>query len=446
MAAEIDDDRVKQFFQKKNNYGVKFVRLQWLDYSGVLRARVVTKSRCMAMARKASTDRCALAQNCMVIPISTAPRCWPDGIEEWHLLPDWDSLMVCGSFAPTHAAVMCYTAHTGLADQLARCPRSALQKSLDAFAELCPGSELLMGFEIEMVLLDGETLCPTRPLDHTVGFSMMAGMRGQNLDIMEEIVTSLSISGIDIHHFHVELRDQYEIALSALPPMKAIDSLVMAMETIRTVCLRHGLKASMAPKPVLHGPLSGCHVHLSISQLSDALASSFLAGVLSKLKTLCVLGLPNYDSYSRVVGDCAGEWVGWGTGNKDLPIRGVNPSRWEFRFLDATANMYLFTAGLLSAGMAGIRTCQTLNITDCQVVPSALSPDEAARQLRPLGIVERMPTSLEATVKLARSDEDLKDWLGVELHTQYLNVKDKEAEYFGEMTEEQRRQKFLDYF
>ncbi|RYP41077.1 hypothetical protein DL767_001238 [Monosporascus sp. MG133] len=444
MAAGTENDAVEQFFQK--HCDVMFVRLQWIDYSGVLRARVITKSRCVSMASEASMDRCSLAQNCMVIPVSTAPRCWPDGIEEWHLVPDWESLTVCGSFAPTHAAVMCYTAHTGLADRFGRCPRSALRKALSAFDELCPGSELLMGFEIELVLLDSQTLCPIRSLDQTVGYSMMAGMRCQNLDIMEEIVTSLSKSGIGVYHFHVELIDQYEIALSALPPMQAVDSLVMAMETIRTVCFRHGLRASMAPKAVLRGPRNGCHVHFSISQTTDAAASSFLAGVLAKLKTLCALGLPNYDSYCRVAGDCTGEWIGWGTGNKDLPVRGVSSSRWEFRFLDATANTYLFITALLSAGMAGIRTRQMLDITDCQIVPSALSPDEAARQLQPFGITERMPTSLEATVRLARSDEELKRWIGYELHTQYFNVKQKEVEYFAKMTDEERRQKFLDYF
>lgn len=57
-----------------------------------------------------------------------------------------------------------------------------------------------------------------------------------------------------------------------------------------------------------------------------------------------------------------------------------------------------------------------------------------------------MPTSLKATVGLARADEDLKQWIGSELHTQYLNIKQKEVEYFAKMTDEERRRRFLDYF
>src|SRR6478736_4661044 len=81
-----------KFFQK--NESVKYVRLQWLDYSGVLRTRTIT----LATARKVASGnlRHSLAENCMVIPISTAPVCFPDEIEEWRLLPDWASVRLCG--------------------------------------------------------------------------------------------------------------------------------------------------------------------------------------------------------------------------------------------------------------------------------------------------------------------------------------------------------------
>ncbi|KAM0430142.1 hypothetical protein ACHAPT_006150 [Fusarium lateritium] len=430
---------VDQFFQ--DNPSVKFIRFQWVDYSGVLRARFIPEARCRHLA--SGEDRCTLAQNCMVIPVSTAPRCWPDGIEEWSLIPDWESLVVCG-FAPAHASVMCATACGAIPDVLERCPRSALRRALQAFDGFCPGSQLLMGFEIEFSLLD-ESYSLAKSMDETVGYSMIAGLRTENMAIIEDILAALSVSGIGVHHFHVETTDQYEIALSAMPPMEAIDSLIMAMETIRTVGLRHNRRATMAPRPVLSGPLSGCHMHLSIVPELPA-APSFLAGVLERLEPLCAFGLPNYDSYCRVAGDCAGEWIGWGTGNKDLPIRGVSSSRWEFRFLDATANIYLFAAALISAGVAGIRENTVLKITDCQVVPSALTQDEAAKQLLDYGITKRMPTSLQQSLDAADCDEQLREWVGSGLLFQYLRVKRKEVEYFAQMAEEDRRKKLLGYF
>ncbi|EQL28330.1 hypothetical protein BDFG_08943 [Blastomyces dermatitidis ATCC 26199] len=433
MAAEV----VEKFFDAHPD--IKFIRLQWVDYSGVLRTRITTKPRCFRIA--SGTDCCQLAQNCMVLPISTEPRCFPDGIEDWNLRPDWGTLMVCG-FAPAHASVMCYTSHLGLTNPLARCPRNFLYEVLAAF-EAQYQSTLLMGFEIEFVLLD-ESSNLAQSFDRLVGSSMTAGLRTENLVIMEEIVASLELSGIEIYHFHTETINQFEVALSPLAPIQAIDALMMTQETIRTICIRHGLQATMTPRPVFNGPRNGCHVHLSINPAPNA--PCFLAGVLNKLKALCAFGLANYDSYHRVAGDCAGEWIAWGTHNKDFPIRQFGPNRWELRFLDITANMYLFTAVMLSAGMDGMKQNIILSVRDCQVVPSALTFEEAERQLRAFGITERMPKELEVSLDYAKDDKEIQNWVGPELFSQYVKVKEKEVEYFSKMTDEERRQKFLGYF
>jgi glutamine synthetase len=98
----------EKFFTK--NPGVKFVRLQWVDFSGVLRTRFITKTRCMQLA--IGTNHYSLGQNCMIVPISTAPQCFHDGPEAWELCPDWQTVKVCG-FAPEHASVMCFNSHLG---------------------------------------------------------------------------------------------------------------------------------------------------------------------------------------------------------------------------------------------------------------------------------------------------------------------------------------------
>jgi glutamine synthetase len=416
---------------------VRFIRLQWVDYSGVLRTRAITKVRCKALAD--GTDHYSLVQNCMVIPISTAPRCFPDGIEPWRLQPDWSSLTVCG-FDPKNASVMCFIAHLGLEDPFARCPRKLLSRLLDTIQEQHHGdARLLLGFEIEFVLLDPASTDLSKPTDRVVAYSMTTG-----LHVLEDIVAKLEVSNIPVHHFHTEVEDQFEIALSPLPPMQAIDALMMAQEAIRVVCQNHKLKATTAPRPVIGGPPNGCHVHLSINPALET--PSFLAGVLEKLKPLCFFGLANYDSYHRVTGYCVGEWVGWGVGNKDLPVAGVSQNHWEFRFLDATANVYLFIAALLAAGMAGVQDKRPLCIPNCQVIPSMFTLEEAERRLREYGITERVPATLEQSLSAAKDDPDVQKWLGRELFTQYLKVKEKELEYFSKMPEEERRQKVLGYF
>ncbi|OAQ69251.1 glutamine synthetase, catalytic domain-containing protein [Pochonia chlamydosporia 170] len=421
---------------------VEYFRLQWIDYSGVLRVRIVSRSVALDLAKNKQSY--TLAQNCLIIPISTAPACFPDGIEEWLLIPDWKSLRVCG-FKNNYASVMCGTSRAGFVASSARCPRSRLCDVLSEFGSTHSYS-IMLGFEIEFSFLD-QGFNIVACLDQGIGYSTSTGLRGEMGNILDEIVSALKVSGIEIYHFHVEMADQYEIALSPLPPMEAIDALIMTQETIRTIAIRHGLRAQLSPKPVGggRGPKNGLHAHLSLNP-AQGNENHFLAGILRKVRSLCAFGLANYDSYERVAGDCAGEWVAYGSGNKDLPIRQVNHHRWEIRFLDATANVYLFMAAIISAGMEGLLSQRHLAMEDCQVVPSALSFEEAKRQLGEKGITERTPKSLKESIDAVTEDKEMKDWVGEELLTHYVRVKQKEVEHFGKMGEDERRIKMLQYF
>jgi len=224
--------------------------------------------------------------------------------------------------------------------------------------------------------------------------------------------------------------------------VQAIDALMFAQETIRTIFVRHGLKATMAPKPVFNGPQNGCHMHLSLSNSSPQISDSFTAGILEKMKAICAFGMATYESYTRVVDDGAGLWIGWGTENRHLPIRKVGADHWEFRFFDATANPYLAMAATLAAGLNGIRTRMPLNFKDCSVFPQWLT----ATQLRAYGITQKMATSLQETLDAVNADCDMRQWIGDRLLSMYSEVKEREIAAFDRMTDEQRRQKYLNYF
>ncbi|KAK5995923.1 Protein fluG [Cladobotryum mycophilum] len=435
---DVSESLLKDFLN--THHHVQFIRLQWVDYSGVLRARIVTKSIALKLA--SGSDEYSVPQSCLITPLSGPSEEFFEAIEDWKLIPDWSSLAVCG-FRPSHAAVMCFTAQAGLEDPLARCPRKLLSTLVQEVEEKC-GSKILMGFEMEFSFHD-EAGNIVRTIDRSIDNCMMAGLRTTNLTILEDVVLALQTSGVESYHIHVERGDQFEIALAPMPPMQAIDAVVMAQETLRTISLQHGLRASLAPKPVYHGPLHGLHFHFSLNP-TPANAPAFLAGVLSKLRTLCVFGLPSFDSYSRVVEECVGEWVGYGTGNRDMPIRRVNDGRWEFRLLDATANAYLFTAAMLASGLEGVKEKRELTMKDCQIVTYAFEPEEAEEMLRKHGITERLPATLAESIEVARKDEGMKALVGEMLLKKYLQVKSKDNRCFGLMTEEERRLRILDFF
>jgi glutamine synthetase len=334
---------------------------------------------------------------------------------------------------------MCYLDHIVPKQESAsaKCPRRALERLLAGFAG---GPQILVGFEIEFVLLDSDLNLATG-LDRVSGYSSMAGLRGDTLSILEEICEALEKADIAVYDFHPEIADQLEVVLSPAEPMQAIDCLMHAQETIRAVAVTHGLRASLAPRPVFNGPQNGSHMHLSLNPLPRS-ADSFIAGILQNIKALCAFGMPSFDSYVRVTDDGAGCFIGWGTENRDLPIRKITENHWEFRFADATANQYLFMATLLSAGIDGMQKQTKLLWKDCMIFQENLT----AEKLKEYGMSEKMPKSLKITIDAAKGHEGLKEWIGETLLAQYLKVKEKELEKFPTLTDEQRRQKYLLFF
>jgi glutamine synthetase len=92
----------------------------------------------------------------------------------------------------------------------------------------------------------------------------------------------------------------------------------------------------MTPKPLLDGPTNGIHLHISIDKLAPLHTDNFLAGILKHVRSLCAFGIANFDGYVRTGNDAAGAWVGFGTENRDLPVRKVSDQHWGFSMMDAT--------------------------------------------------------------------------------------------------------------
>ncbi|KID93396.1 Glutamine synthetase, partial [Metarhizium majus ARSEF 297] len=425
------------------NKSVKYIRLQWMDYSGVLRARFVPVARCLRIANGSETI--CLAQNSIIIPISTAPRIFSlsDYHETWFLRPDWCSLRLCG-FQAGHAAAMSFIDQKDAKTRLDKCPRMLLVEALERLDKEW-GAKVLIGFEIEFVLLDGDGSNDViKPLDRLNGYSRTAGLRAETLDLVEEIINALEQSSISIHHFHAEVQDQLEIALAPEPALQAVDSLVLAQEAIRAICVRRKLKATMTPKPTLAGPSNGLHLHLSLINVNveRVSADNFIAGVLNHMGSLCAFGMANYDSYARSVGDAAGAWIGFGTDNRDLPVRKINDWHWELRMMDGTANPYLFTAAVLLAALDGLAKKTDLVWKDCKLFPHLMTE----KMRVDYGINDGMPVTFTEALHCLKRDAVVNAWIARDLLEWYISVKEKEVEVFGEMTQEQRRLRFLEYF
>src|SRR5262249_27794133 len=329
--------------------------------------------------------------------------------------------------------------HVGLDGEPAPvCQRSFLKRMEARLAER--GLVARCSFENEFSLatrVENEYV----PIDSALCFSTIAPTAAQ--DYTEELAAAPAAQAIPLEQSYSERgHGQQEISTPHAPALQAADEQILVRETIRAVASRHGLVASLAPKPWPTNAGNGGHVHFSLwegdrnrfydGSTTDGLsadARSFVAGVLEHLRGLCGLTAPSFNSYHRIVPHYwAGAFTCWGYDNREAPVRVASVFRGveeastnaELKACDATCNPYLALGGLLAAGLDGLeRGLEPPEPVD--VDPATI--DEQERERR--GIVRLPATQAEALDALGR-DEPLTDALGPVLAESYLTVRRSE--------------------
>ena len=410
------------------NPSVKFLRLQWLDYTTTLRARVIPVRLAIDMfknQRSIGISKAAfgLLQQGHLIPSFSL-------IGEYELIPCFESLRLAERDG--YATVQGEFYEDG--NKLPMCPRTALRR----IVERGRGQDIafLVGFELEFVFMTAEG----HALDHTHSWSDVSSLRNPEImKVIEEIVTALERSKIEVQQFHSEIsQGQYEIVTGPLPPLEAVDTLLATRDTIYAVAERHGLKATFIPKPYPMTIATSAHVHMSMTPSTKY--DSFYAGVLKHLRSILAFTYSNPSSYKRMQDSVwrGGLYVAWGTQNREMPLRKIEGSHWELKCMDGFANPYLAMAAILGAGVQGVIDGQSLLIKDCQVSSALLNLETQHR----LGIKERLPSTLEEAIHYLSKDEELRVILGQQLVDTYITVKTAEMGMLNGMKEEERH-KFL---
>lgn len=408
------------------NPSIKFIRYEWVDYTGILRTRVLTTSHFRRLVLSSSP----LAMGPVAMTATTINEFMPDlvctGVD--HIYPDLSTLRPL-LYAPQYAAVMCFVCEGNGNARFRRCPRTILAEIASQGKDLA----IKIGFELEFQCLnpDGTSL-----EDCMASWSNSAAMRNRCWPIIEEIVNILTLSGIEVYQFHSEgTKGMFEISTGPLPVLEAVDAWIYTRETIKTLFFKHNIIATLHPSPHAQHHGTGAHFHLSISA-SESTCDSFLAGILERLPALCAFALPLEVSYRRVndFKSEAGAYVAWGTENRDVPIRKIRSGRWEVRCCDATANMYLVLAGFLASGIQGAKSRAKLAWKDCIGCPS--SEDEVWRASA--GIVKTLPISLSESLQALRDT----DWVELGMQdaaTTFAKIKEREITTLRKMNEEELR-------
>jgi glutamine synthetase len=442
--------------RRTDEAGLRLVRFLWCGNDGTVRAK--------ASSVRGLEDRIrtgiglTVAMQAMNGLDQLQPVAGMGPVGEIRLVPD-----------PATFRVLPYAPHLGamLVDHLQLdgepapvCQRSFLKRMEGRLAER--GTKLEVAFENEFSLatvVDDQFV----PIDSGLCFSTISATAAQ--DYVDELAAALDQQGIGLEQYYSELgHGQHEISTPHAPALRAADEQLLVRETIRGVAARHGLIASLAPKPWPENAGNGAHIHFSLWDLDgsrnrfhDSLAvdglsgeaRSFVAGVLEHLPALCALTAPSFNSYRRIVPQYwAGAFVCWGHDNREAPVR-VPSVFWgmeeistnvELKAADASSNPYLALGGLIAAGLDGLE--HGLEPPEpVEVDPAMLGEEERAR----LAITKLPATQAEALDAFA-ADEVLTAALGPVLTESYLAVRRSEWAAYSEGDEAFEQQgHFLKY-
>ncbi|KAH8091348.1 FLU1-II [Cristinia sonorae] len=443
---------------------VKYVRVQWVDFSNQIRYKVLSRPYFLKLL--GSSDRPGITTAAATLGIvAGAASSGFSGIGEWLYVFDLDTLRWAGYEATGHhAVVMGYyqeeIPHPNAGVHIAVCPRTILGKVVRD-AEDAAGIRFLAGVEHEFVLLSATSPATAiNSADWCVSSKLSSHSR--EAKVLEEIADVLQKSGVELQMYHAEAAPgQYEVITGPLSPLQAADTVIYTRETIYSIASKHGLRATFATR-VRPGAFTAAHTHLSVHDIDlktqtfgeqkpfkhpsfgptlTSTERSFLQGILSELPSLLALTYPTPFSYDRVQD---GMWTGgptvcWGTDHREAPIRltgAPGGHHFEIRCVDGTASPYLTLAALLAAGAAGVKKKLPLTFGDCR--KAVINMTAAERAEVGLENPKNLPKNIvDARDAMGKSDV-IRNAFGDEFITKYRLVNEELEKHLTAVDGEER--------
>ena len=257
---------------------------------------------------------------------------------------------------------------------VAQAPRNLL-KGLIADAAR-DGLQMKSGVECEFFLITPDGSAPADTCDRQIKpcYDQSALMR--RYDVITEICDAmLALGWKPYQNDHEDANGQFEMNWNYDDALVTADRHAFFKYMTRSIAEKHGLRATFMPKPFMDLTGSGCHAHVSLwrdgrnvfADASDEIGLSregyhFIGGLIHSADGLAALTNPTVNSYKRINAPRTTSGATWApntvtyTGNnRTHMIRIPDGGRFEFRLADGAANPYLLQAGILAAGLDGLR-------------------------------------------------------------------------------------------
>ncbi|MBD2234255.1 type III glutamate--ammonia ligase [Phormidium tenue] len=354
--------QVQSLAERAKALGIRFFLVSYTDLLGGTRAKLVPATQ-MASVEKNGAFFCSFASNLGLGPEAA----------EIAAVPDPDSLIQL-PWEPTVGWVACDVYYEG--EPFPAAPRMMLNRVIDQAASL--GYTLKTGVEAEFFLLRqteaGYEIADPKDTAERPCYDQLNLMR--QFDLISTIVTYMEDLGWGPYQCdHEDANGQFELNWTYSDARTTCDRHVFFKYMVKTLAEQRGFMATFMPKPFSHITGNGGHVHNSLWQGDvnafaegadegglSPLGYHFLGGVLAHGKGLTALCAPTVNSYRRLGANTttsgstwSPRYISYGGNNRSHLIRIPDTGRFECRMIDGAVNLYLATAGILAAGLDGIK-------------------------------------------------------------------------------------------
>jgi glutamine synthetase len=279
------------------------------------------------------------------------------------------------------------------------------------------------------------------------------------IDTRLEVTENLRRTGVVVEKHHHEVPPgKYELNLQYSDALAMADTVYLVKFVLRMTAARRGLVASFMPKPFHDGYGAGLHTHVSLTDQArkrnlfydpkgeygiSETGMRFLAGILAHAKALAAMTNPSVNSYKRLVpGWEAPVYISWAKYNRSVLVR-VPPgkgmsARLEYRPSDGTCNFYLAYAGILAAGLDGVRRKMAPAEPVEEDIYAMSEKQRAAKG------IEVLPGTLGEALEQLSKDRYMQEALGKRLTERFVHIRTREWREFNRTVHEWERKRYLE--
>ncbi len=344
------------------------------------------------------------------------------------------------------------------------CPRVALRAQARRMDAL--GWTMHTGIEPEFMLLERRGDGSLAPFDDTDTLDKPCydykGLARRS-EYLGRLARALQGAGLDVYQIdHEDANGQFEVNFTYRDCLTSADNYTLFKMAATEIAHAMGMVCTFMPKPFSDRAGTGSHFHISVADakhrnlfLDDkdkngmglsSTAYHFLAGILEHARGLTALAAPSVNSYKRLVvgrslsgATWAPAYITYGDNNRTAMVR-IPYGRLELRLPDGSCNPYLASAGIMAAGLDGVRRKldpgppNNTNLYD-------LTPE----QVSALGIGV-LPQNLDQAIDAFAADTVLRQAVGENLAQEFIRLKRMEWVEYSRHVSAWETSRYLEFF